>query len=49
MKTKPTKKNGDYLIRDFPDELKAKAQHKAIDEKISLRELILKALAKYLE
>jgi len=39
---------GDYLIRDFPAELKAKARHRAIDEKTSLRDIILKALEKYL-
>ena len=39
----------DYLIRNFPPELKSAAQYLAIDKKISLRELILKALTEYIE
>ena len=39
---------GSYLIRDFPAELKTRAQHRALDEGCSLRDLILKALESYL-
>lgn len=38
----------DYQFRDIPEELWDKAKHKAIDEKISLREVVLKALRAYL-
>ena len=36
-----------YLLRDIPKGLWKHAKHKAIDEGISLRELILKALKQY--
>ena len=39
---------GNYLLRDIPAELWAAAKHKAVDEKLNLRELILKALQEYL-
>lgn len=39
---------GAYLLRDIPAELWTAAKHKAVDEKLSLRELILKALQEYL-
>jgi hypothetical protein len=39
----------DYLIRDFPEDLHMAAKHRAVDEKITLRELIFKALEKYLK
>ena len=39
---------GAYLLRDIPAELWTAAKHKAVDEGLSLRELILKALQEYL-
>ena len=39
---------GNYLLRDVPAELWTAAKHRAIDEGMSLRELILKALQEYL-
>jgi hypothetical protein len=39
---------GAYLLRDIPEKLWTAAKHKAVDEKLSLRELILKALQEYL-
>ena len=34
------------LIVDIPDELHSELKHKAIDEKITLRELVIKTLEK---
>ena len=42
-------KTGDYLIRDVPQELWDRAKHRAIDESITLRELLLAALTQYLK
>ena len=39
---------GAYLLRDIPEQLWTAAKHKAVDEGLSLRELILKALQKYI-
>jgi hypothetical protein len=39
---------GAYLLRDIPAELWTAAKHKAVDEGLNLRELILKALQEYL-
>ena len=39
---------GSYLLRDIPAELWTAAKHRAVDEGLSLRELILKALQEYL-
>jgi hypothetical protein len=39
---------GAYLLRNIPPALLAQAKHRAIDEHITLRELILKALQAYL-
>jgi len=39
---------GSYLLRDIPEQLWTAAKHKAVDEGLSLRELILKALQEYL-
>ena len=39
---------GAYLLRDIPAELWIAAKHKAVDEGLSLRELILKALQEYI-
>ena len=38
----------DYLLRTVPDELWKEARKRAIDEGISTRELILKAIEQYL-
>jgi hypothetical protein len=38
-----------YLLRNIPVELWDRAKHRAIDDNISLRELILRAIEKYLE
>ncbi len=38
-----------YTIRDFPEELHRKAKATAALEGITLRELILKAIADYIE
>ena len=40
---------GGYLLRDIPEDLWTSAKHRAVDEGLSLRELILKALRLYLE
>ena len=40
---------GSYLLRDIPAELWTAAKHRAVDEGLSLRELILKALQEYLK
>ena len=39
---------GAYLLRDIPAELWLAAKHKAVDEGLSLRELLLKALQEYI-
>ena len=39
----------DYLIRDFPEVLHKAAKHQAVDESITLRDLILKAIEEYLK
>jgi hypothetical protein len=39
---------GSYLLRDIPAELWTAAKHRAVDEGMSLRELILKALQEYI-
>jgi hypothetical protein len=38
-----------YIIRNFPDDLHHRAKIRAVEERISLRELILKALGFYLD
>lgn len=40
---------GNYILRDIPKELWDTAKHKAFDEGISLRELVLTAVQQYLE
>jgi hypothetical protein len=37
-----------YILRDVPSNLWNKAKHKAIDDGVSLREIVLIALEKYL-
>jgi len=39
---------GNYLLRDIPEDLWTAARHKAVDEKSSLRDLVLKSLRSYL-
>jgi len=39
----------DFLVRDFPDELKAAAKHRAIDEDCTLKDLIINAIKMYLD
>lgn len=40
---------GNYILRDIPAELWDKAKHRAIDDGMSLRELVLEAVEKYLK
>ena len=40
---------GNYLLRDIPKDLWDAAKHKAVDEGLNLRELLLKALREYVE
>ena len=40
---------GDYLLRDIPRDLWDACKHRVIIERITLRELILRALRRYLE
>jgi len=44
-----THSEGNYLLRDLPDDLWQKAKHRAVDDGDSLRDLILKALYAYLK
>jgi hypothetical protein len=39
---------GNYILRDIPSDLWDKAKHRAVDDGVSLRELILDALQKHL-
>lgn len=41
-------KTQNYILRDIPQPLWDAAKHKQIDEHITLRELLLKALEQYL-
>lgn len=43
-----TNDGGAYLLRDIPADLLARVQHRAVDEKASIRDIILQALIKYL-
>jgi len=43
-----THSSGNYLLRDIPEEIWTKAQHRAVDDKVSLRDLLLQALHAYL-
>lgn len=40
---------GDYILRDIPKELWDGAKHRAIDEGVSLREIVLNAVQAYLD
>ena len=42
-----TNQTGSYLLRDIPDDLWKKAQHRAVDDGDSLRDLVLKAIRAY--
>ena len=44
---KPTMRG--YLLRNIPEELWDQAKHKAVDEGLSLRDLLLKALREHLK
>lgn len=44
-----THSGGNYLLRDLPEDLWTKAKHRAVDDGDSLRDLILKALHKYVD
>jgi len=46
---KETHSGGNYLLRDFPAELWKQAEHRAIEDGGSMRDLILNAILKYLE
>lgn len=39
---------GNYILRDIPKDLWDKAKHQAIDDGVSLREIVLTALQDYL-
>ena len=39
---------GNYLIRDIPEELYTRIKHRAIDDGLSIRDLMIKALHTYL-
>lgn len=39
---------GGYLLRDIPNDLWQQAKHRAVDDKVSLRDLIIAALRAYL-
>jgi plasmid stability protein len=39
----------DYIIRGMPDELHKKAKIRAVEEGITLKDLILKAVKQYLK
>ena len=39
---------GNYLLRDIPKKLWTSAKHRAVDENISLRDLVLNAIRAYL-
>lgn len=43
-----THSDGNYLLRDLPDELWQRAKHRAVDDGDSLRDLIIKSLHLYL-
>ena len=49
MNNKVQNQRSDYLLRNIPAELKKKAQHRAIEEGLSLRDVILKAIKLYLD
>ena len=40
--------DGSYTIKDIPEELWSRAKHRALDEGVSVRELLLTALEKYM-
>lgn len=44
---KETEKMADYYLRGIPHDLLCKAKHRAIDEEMTLRLLVLKAIDEY--
>ena len=44
-----TNSAGSYLLRDIPRSLWDRAKHKAVDEGVSLRDLVLEAIREYLK
>jgi hypothetical protein len=49
MKIQVDPKKNNYIIRDIPNGLWDRVKHKAIDENITLKDLILRALENYCE
>ena len=49
MKKSPHEKKLNYLLRDIPPSLWRRAKHVGVEEEVTLRELLLKALDKYCE
>ncbi|MFZ5501796.1 MAG: hypothetical protein ACOY58_07815 [Candidatus Micrarchaeota archaeon] len=47
MMGKPADKKLNYLLRDIPPALWKKARHVAVEEELTLRELLLKSLEEY--
>jgi hypothetical protein len=45
---KETHSGGNYMLRDVPEDLMARAKHRAVDDKCSVRDVILRAMAGYL-
>lgn len=41
--------SGNYLLRDIPEELWNQVKHRAVDDGVSLRDLVLSALHNYLK
>ena len=46
---KEEEKKINYLLRDIPRELWDSAKHKAVDDGTTLRDLVLKSIAKYIK
>ena len=40
---------GNYILRNIPEELWTKVKHRAVDDGDSLRDIVLKALNKYID
>lgn len=47
MKKSPPEKKLNYLLRDIPPSLWRRAKHVGVEEDITLRELLLRALEDY--
>jgi hypothetical protein len=48
MEKREAHSGGNYLIRNVPPDLWTRAKHRAVDDGVSLRELILLAIESYL-